>query len=639
MRAFFEELNRRRVVRVAAVYAAAAFVVWQAADIAFPALHLPPWLVTAVVALSILGFPIALVLAWAFDVTPDGVVRTDAADARGDEPHVVVSRATLRTHRIAAIGGVLVLAFAGGAFVVFNSSPGRGGEVGGNRDRSIAVLPFANLSADAENEYFSDGITDDILSQLAKIADLKVISRSSVMAYRGVNRPIREIGAELGVAHVLEGSVRRDGSRVRIVAQLSEAHTDRHLWAETYDRELTGIFEIQSEIAQQIVRALQARLSPAEQTRIATVAAADPAAYDLYLQAREYRQRENEEGRRAAITLLREVLRIDPHFAPAYALLARSYLPLRILTQAELDSAMLFAHRAVELAPDLTDGHLALGNALRRAGRSGESAAPYRRGYELSPNDVDALTGLGWVYLGEGRFDEALRLRMRAVALDPTAGSRHRQVGVAWEHLGELERAEAAYAQAARLSPEVWFFHQDLVRMHLRRGDEAAARTRLAVMQSVAPGDADMWQATGEAERLLGDTTAAIRHFERARTDNAAVLPPFPLGLIYWRRGEREKAEAIFGEYERAAAATLDETDSNAGLAYRLAVIHALRGDADAAVHWLEAAMRRGLSASLLETIPLPDVIMADPRVRRTVADLFAERERQRQRVLREGWR
>jgi adenylate cyclase len=298
MRAFLHELKRRRVVRVAGVYAAVAFVVWQAADIAFPALHLPPWLVTAVVTLTIVGFPIALVLAWAFDITPDGVVRTDAAAARGDVPHVVVSRALLRTHRIAAVGGVLVLALAGGAFVVFSGSLGRAGQADEESDRSIAVLPFVNLSADAENEYFSDGITDDILAQLSKIADLKVISRSSVMAYKGAPRPIREIGEELSVAHVLEGSVRRDGRRVRIVAQLGEARTDRHVWAETYDRELTDIFEIQSEIAQQIVRALQARLSPAEQARIAAAATADPAAYDLYLRARQHSQRENEEGRR-----------------------------------------------------------------------------------------------------------------------------------------------------------------------------------------------------------------------------------------------------------------------------------------------------------------------------------------------------
>jgi tetratricopeptide (TPR) repeat protein len=299
---------------------------------------------------------------------------------------------------------------------------------------------------------------------------------------------------------------------------------------------------------------------------------------------------------------------------------------------------MMFARRAVELAPDRADSHIALATALRRARRRAESAAAYRRAYELSPNDVGAAAGLGWVYIGEGRFDEALRWRMRAVTLDPTTGSRHRQVGIAYAMLGEYDEAERWFAQAVRLSPEVWFFHDDLARSHVRKGDAAAARARLTVMLSVAPGQANAWESAGRNELALGDTAAAIRHFKRILTDHPAALPPLALGLIHWRRGERETAESIFRAHERDALASLDNDDEETDAPYRLAVIHGLRGDSDAAVRWLEQMVRQGIGMRLLRAQALPDVLMADARVQRILADLVAERERQRQRVLREGW-
>jgi TolB-like protein/Flp pilus assembly protein TadD len=627
------ELKRRRVFRVAGVYAAVAFVVWQAADIAFPALHLPGWMVTAVVALTIIGFPIAVVLAWAFDVTPEGVVRTDA-----QETHVVVSRSTFRTQRIAAAAGILVLALAGGAFVVFSDrDAGRDGDVPVEIERSIGVLPFANLSGDADNEYFSDGITEDVLTHLSKIAELKVISRSSVMAYKGTTRRLREIGAELGVAHILEGSVRRDGSRVRISAQLVDARTDRQLWAETYDRELTGIFEIQSEIAQQIARALRARLTPAEQARLATVQATDLSAYELYLKVRDQRNAQGEHIREEKLALLSEALRLDPRFAPAYAEYVSVFLPLYGSMQAELDSAARLARRAIELAPEHASGYVALGTVLRRAGQIDDAGEAYRRAFALAPNDVDAIGGMGWTHALRGEHDEALRWRRLAAELDPGIGFRHRQLGNTYESLGEYERARRAYERASSLNSGIWFFHNDLARLYLRSGDTAAAVMKLQHAMQVAVEPTDRHGTAAAIALARADTAAAIRHLEEVNADGTRQFPPLQLGLLYWQRNERAHAERIFAAYERGAGQVLADSD-RAGVLYELAVIHALRGKYDAAVAQLERARGARVNASAFESLPLPQRVHDDPRVRRIREAVLAERERQRERARREGW-
>src|SRR3954454_7209233 len=285
---FFSELQRRKVYRVAIAYIVAAWVLIQVATQVFPFYGIPNWAIRLVISSLVLGFPLALVLSWAFDITPSGIVRTD------DAP------------------------------------PPAGPE--GIPDKSIAVLPFENLSDDQQNTYFADGIQDDILSSLAKVADLKVISRTSVRQYRGSDRNLREIGAALGVAHILEGTVRRAGNRLRVNAQLINARTDGHIWADTFDREITDLFVLQSDLAEKIANALRANLSPAEKASIQMHPTADLDAYDLYLRARDLFRwsgagdpRENGEK---ALRLLDEALHRDPNFALAHCLASRFHAEL-----------------------------------------------------------------------------------------------------------------------------------------------------------------------------------------------------------------------------------------------------------------------------------------------------------------------
>src|SRR5213083_1462266 len=268
MSGFFEEVKRRKVYRVAVAYIIAAGGIIQLGSAAFPAWELPNWALRLVIVLLLVGFPIALILAWAFDVTPLGIRATPS---------------TPRTHRrrnviMLVVTGVIVSAIAGFFLLPHISSAHK-------IDKSIAVLPFENLSDEKENAYFADGIQDDVLTNLSKIGDLKVISRTSVMPYRGKASNVREIGKALGVATILEGSVRRVGNRVRVNVQLINAANDEHVWAEDYDRDLTDVFAIQTDLAQKIASALQAKLSPNEKARLDRRPTKDSDAYLLFVQA------------------------------------------------------------------------------------------------------------------------------------------------------------------------------------------------------------------------------------------------------------------------------------------------------------------------------------------------------------------
>src|SRR2546425_6733783 len=306
MSGFFEEVKRRKVYRVAAAYVIAAGGIIQLASAAFPAWELPNWTLRVLIVCLLMGFPLALMLAWAFDITADGIQVT---------PDTAASGTHTRRNMILLIGGGLILSAAAGFFLLPRVAAHK-------VDRSIAVMPFQNLSNEKENAYFADGIQDDILTNLSKIGDLKVISRMSVMSYRGEGvRNAREIGKALGVATLLEGSVRRAGNRVRVSVQLINANNDEHIWAEDYDRDLTDVFAIQTDLAQKIASALQAKLSPNEKARLDRRPTQDPDAYLLFVQAHDYANRTDmlRDTSLKAEQLFEQVIKLDPNFAAAFA--------------------------------------------------------------------------------------------------------------------------------------------------------------------------------------------------------------------------------------------------------------------------------------------------------------------------------
>src|SRR5437667_4076293 len=397
MSGFFEELQRRKVYRVAAAYIVAAGFIIQIGSAILPAWELPNWTFRLVVVLLLIGFPIALILAWAFDVTPEGIQATKGTAV---ETH-------LRRNMIILVAiGVIVSAVAG--FFLLPRATGR------NVDKSIAVLPFENLSGDPDNAYFADGIQDDILTNLSKIGDLKVISRMSVMSYRGSGtRNARDIGKTLGVATLVEGSVRRIGNRVRVNVQLINASTDEHIWAEDYDRDLTDVFAIQTDLAQKIVYTLQAKLSPNEKARLDRRPTQDPNAYLLFVQAHDYANRTDmfRDTSLKAEPLFEQAIKLDPNFSLAYAGLSmveswvyHSFDPL----PARRDKARLNADEALRLQPDLPEGHLALGFSYYYGDRDYQSAlAEFAIAKRGLPNEAQAYIAIGAIQRRQGKWVES----------------------------------------------------------------------------------------------------------------------------------------------------------------------------------------------------------------------------------------
>src|ERR1700756_3799354 len=398
MSGFFEEVQRRKVYRVAAAYIIAAGVIIQIGSAVFAAWELPNWAFRLVVVLLLIGFPIALILAWAYDVTPQGIRVTST-------PSVPIARR--RRNLIMLIGIGVIISAAAGFFLLPRASARK-------IEKSIAVLPFQSLSDEKENAYFADGMQDDILTNLSKIGDLKVISRISVMSYRGdALRNAREIGKALGVATLLEGSVRRVGNRVRVNVQLIDANNDEHIWAEDYDRDLTDVFAIQTDLAQKIASALQAKLTPNEKERLDRPPTQNSDAYLLFIQARDYANRPDhfrDESLKAE-KLLEQAIELDPKFATALAELSmvESWIYHESdPTPARREKARLNAEEALRLQPDLPEAHLALGFSYYYGNRDYERALAEfdiaRRGL---PHESQAYMAIGAIQRRQGKGAES----------------------------------------------------------------------------------------------------------------------------------------------------------------------------------------------------------------------------------------
>jgi TolB-like protein len=378
MPGFFEEIKRRKVYRVAVAYAVVAGGAIQLASAVFPAWELPGWALRLVIILLLIGFPISLILAWALEVTPEGIRATPSTPA-----------APRRRRNVVALVAIGVIVSAGAGLFLLPRASAR------KMDKSIAVLPFENFSDDKENAFFADGIQDDILTNLSKISDLKVISRTSVMPYRRKEKSVREIGKALGVSTILEGSVQKSQNRVRVNVQLINAVNDEHIWSEMYDRDLTDVFAIQTDLAKKITQELRAKLSPTEKEQMTRKPTENGEAYLAFVQAHNF-QREVEDlpKLKQAEQLYERALKLDPNFALACASFSRlhswiyhTYEP----SDERREKARKLAERALQIQPDLPEGHLALGFASYYGDRDYDRAlAEFATAQQGLPNDPEA---------------------------------------------------------------------------------------------------------------------------------------------------------------------------------------------------------------------------------------------------------
>jgi TolB-like protein/Tfp pilus assembly protein PilF len=574
---FFAELKRRNVYKVAVAYAVVAWLLIQAASILFPTFDAPPWGMKVFVAVIVLGFPIALVFSWAFEITPEGIkLESDI------ERNKSIARRTGR--KIVAVT-IAVAVVAAGLFVYqlvrsksdTSSSP----TTATIADKSIAVLPFDNLSRDPDNAYFAEGVQDEILTRLAKVADLKVISRTSTQHFKSTPENLPQIAKQLGVTNILEGSVQKAKDQVRVNVQLINALTDAHLWAEIYDRKLTDIFSVESDIAKTIADTLKAKLTGSEQAAMSKKPTENSAAYELYLKGRFFWNKRTGNDLKTAANYFQRAIDADPSYANAYAGLAQSYLLIPLfgagMPRDFFPKASDAARRAIELDETSAEGHAALANLYCMDDfNPPTSEKEFQRAIALDPNYA---TAHHWfsnsLLVTMGRFDEAIKEGKRAVELDPLSLIINADLG------GTL--------------------------MLSRRYDDAIAQLRSTL--ALDPNFAYAHWNLGEALYLKGDSTGAIAEYEKAASlDNDPEIQAL-LARAYAETGKKEQALEILRK--------LSETAQHQFVrGYLFALIYIGLGDKTMAIRYLERCSeeRENIDLNWIKVDPLLDPLRGDPR-------------------------
>jgi TolB-like protein/Tfp pilus assembly protein PilF len=692
---FFAELKRRNVFRMAGLYLVGAWLVTQVASTLLPTFDAPSWALRGLIITLALGFIPAVIFSWVFELTLQGLKReedvapeqsiTPQTGRRMDRMIIVIMALALGYFAF----DKFVLAPRREAALVASAAPNESKSV--INAKSIAVLPFENRSEDKANAYFTDGVQDEILTDLAKIADLKVISRTSVLHYKsGVARNLREIAQQLGVANVVEGSVQRSGNRVRVNAQLLDARTDAHLWAQTYDRDLADVFAIQSEIAKAIADQLQAKLSPNEKRAIEQPPTTDLAAFDLYSRAKSLLLTANfsatgEPDRLKAIELLGEAVKRDPSFFDAYCQLAFAHENLYAEgfdhTPARLALAEAALQAATRLRPDAAETHLARAQYLYYGLRNYAGAlTELEIARRALPNDPRLFELTGYILRRRGQQEEGLQNLQLAVELDPRNFYTLQQIAVSYELLGRYAEAIAALDRVLALVPDntetrteraenELFWKGDTRPLHqtidailaqgpgaiasaaggwfdcaLAERDPAAAERAL-----VALGDNSCWEEStiilshsfgeGLLARMTKDDARARTAFEAARAKQEKIVQAQPdygpavcvLGLIDAALGRKDLA---LDEGRRAIALTPVEKDVTNGsrvLQY-FAITAAWAGEKELALQQLEVGLRAPNASSMLsygalKLFPVWDPLRGDPRFEKIVASLAPKKQ------------
>ena len=573
-RNFFAELKRRNVYKIAVAYGVVAWLLMQVASQIFPFFDIPNWVVRLVVLILIIGFPVALIIAWAFEVTPEGIKRTEAADAAGQ-----------RSRGVAWIYVVLIgAALSVGLFFVGRYTAGHGTSqvrevTTASLEKSIAVLPLVNESGDPKDEYFSDGLSEELIAALAQISGLKVIGRSSSFRFKNRKEEPKTIGEKLGVSTLLDGTVRKQGDRVRIVAELVNAADGIQLWTRTFDRELKDIFAVQEEIARAVAESLKVTLLGSDSAQKS--APKNVEAHNAYLQGHFHFQRRNLEDYRKAVGYFDQAIRLDPNYALAYAERSEAWTLIGDLTgqhEPAWSNARSDAEKAVAIAPDLAEAHAALGFVRFLVDwKFTEGLNELKRAKELSPSNPTANDVLARLIVYLGRIDEAERQGRQAVELDPLSVTAQNNLARILFVAGKLDEADAVARKSAELQP-------------------AAAATH-------------RWQALIAAQR--GDGEAALRE---AQLEPDEGYRRFELAVAQYVRGDRKAADAALADL---IANGRDQ------LAYQIAEVYAVRGEKDKAFEWLQISFDNHDTGTLtLLTDPLLRGLRDDVRYKNFLAKL-----------------
>ncbi|HET7227225.1 MAG TPA: tetratricopeptide repeat protein [Chthoniobacterales bacterium] len=578
---FFSELKRRNVYKVAVAYAIVGWLLVQIATQVFPFLEIPNWIVRLVIVLVAIGFPVALIIAWAFELTPEGIKRTEDVDpVRASK-----NRAWIY---VAVIGAAFSIGlFFIGRYTGQNSGTPRGDGSSARIEtdtnfaaKSIAVLPFDNLSRDPDNAFFAEGVQDEILTRLAKVADLKVIARTSTQKFKSAPENLSEVAKQLGVLNILEGSVQKAGDQVRVNVQLINALTNTHLWAEIYDRKLTDIFAVESDIAKTIADTLQAKLTGSEKRMMASQPTTDTTANEFYHKGRAFWEKRSGDNIPKAIEFYEQAVARDPNYALAYAGLANAYVLLPFYTGARrsdsLAKAKETALKALQLDPKVAEAHAALGKFNFFNMDLAGSMREYQRAIELKPNYATAHQWLGNDSLvSYGRFDDAIAEGKRAVELDPLSPVINADLGVTLYLARRYDDAMEQLRKTLVIDPTFFYAHYNL----------------------------------GITLQLKGDLPGAIAEYEKARQLSYDSFVLALLGAAKGLAGDKNAAEQ--------ALKNIDQTAQNQDVdEYSRALLFLGMNNKEEALRSVEHAVkiRDGSSLCWIKVDPLLDPLRGDPR-------------------------
>jgi TolB-like protein/Tfp pilus assembly protein PilF len=574
---FFGELKRRNVHKVAVAYIVAGWALSQGIAQVFPVFDVPNWVIRLIVVLIIIGLPIALVLAWAFELTPEGIKRTEDVD--------LAAQAHTKSHiwiYVVIIAGTLSV----GVFFLgrYTSSKQSGGAE--LPAKSIAVLPFVNMSADKNDEYLSDGVSEELINALSKITGLQVKARTSSFAFKGKNEDIQKIGELLHVSHLLEGSVARAGTKLRITAQLIQASDGNHLWSDTYDREVQDIFAVRSEVAQQVVEALQVKLGVETKRALTKKPTENLKAFQYYMQGRTYGNRRTREDLLTAIQYDEKALDEDRNYALAYSGLAEAYANLGLRGYiAPIEGrrkAEEAARQAVTLDENLAEAHATLGftNIIFAPSNFSLGDRELRRAIELSASSVLAHQYLGVSLVRQGRFDEALAELLKARELDPLSSVIVRLVALPYYLKRDHVRPLELMRQANELGPA--FSVQFEIGIYIQNGS-------------------------------FNETLAGLEQAKRDRKSDPILI--YSTGMVYAAQGKRAEALQIIKELEEMSGASLSQ-------AHWIAKIYAALNEKELTLTWLEHGLAAGAIGGFFKEEPVWDPIRSDPRFAALVAKM-----------------
>ncbi len=581
---FFGELRRRNVYKVAVAYAVVGWLLIQVATQVFPFLEIPNWAIRLIILAIAIGFPVALIIAWAFELTPEGIRRTEDADAAGQRSRGGIWMTLVVIAAALSLGLFFLGRYTAGNAQSQNRASRGSGAPGSEAvtavsEKSVAVLPLLNESGDPKDEYFSDGLSEELIAALAQIKGLKVIGRSSSFRFKDRHDEPKAIGEKLGVSTLLEGTVRKQDDRVRIVAELVNAADGIALWTRTFDRELKDIFAVQEEIARAVAESLKVTLLGSDSAQRS--APKNVEAHNAYLQGHFHFQRRNLEDYRKAVGYFDQAIRLDPNYALAYAERSEAWTYIGDLTgqhEPAWPNARSDAEKAVAIAPDLAEAHAALG-FLRFLveWKFTEGLNELRRAKELSPSNPTANDLLARVIGYLGRVDEAERQARQAVELDPLSVIAQNNLARVLFYAGKLAEADAVARESAELQP-------------------AAAATH-------------RWQALIAAQR--GDGETALRE---AQLEPDEGYRRFELAVAQYVRGDRQAADAALADL---IANGRDQ------LAYQIAEVYAVRGEKDKAFEWLQIAFDNHDTGTLSVLVdPLVRGLRDDPRYKNLLAKL-----------------